>query len=55
MTNFLGLLFIFVWVCNFLGELDEDAFVKVVHAVADFENDDEESVGNLALRQIGDS
>ena len=55
MTNFLGLLFIFVWVCNFLGELDEDAFVKVVHAVADFENDDEESVGNLAWRQIGDS
>ena len=43
-----------MWFCNFLGELDEDAFVKVVHAVADFENDDEESVGNLALRQIGD-
>ena len=39
--------------CNFLGELDEDAFV--VHVVADFENDDEESVGNLAWRQIGDS
>ena len=44
MTNFLGLLFIFVWVCNFLGELDEDALVKVVHVVADFENDDENSV-----------
>ena len=46
MTNFLGLLFIFVWVCNFLGELDEDAFVKDVHVVADSENDDEERYGD---------
>ena len=46
MTSFFGLLFIFVWFCNFLGELDEDAFIKVVHVAANFENDDEESVGD---------
>ena len=35
-----------MWFCNFMGELDEDAFVKVVQVVADFENDDEDSVGD---------
>ena len=46
MTSFFGVLFIFVWFCNFMCELDEEAFIKVVHIVADFENDDEDSVGD---------
>ena len=46
MIKLFGLLFIFGLFCSFLGELDEDAFVKVVHVAADFENDDVESVGD---------